>query len=93
MVLPWHHPIASIFLIDFNKNLINLIKSNPGVQEEIVEEIVHNPVMLKKVLLQILPYIDDQVESEYTTTTDAFPREGKYVTNQNVFTPSERNCK
>ena len=63
------------------------------MQEEIVEEIVHNPIMLKKVLLQILPHIDTQVERENMITTDASLREGKYVPNQKVFTTAKPKCK
>ena len=63
------------------------------MQEEIVEEIVHNPIMLKKVLLQILPHIDTQVERENMITTEASLREGKYVANKNKFTTPEPKCK
>ena len=44
----------------FIQELLKHVKNNPNLMENLVEDIVSNPALLKKVLIKILPRIDDE---------------------------------
>ena len=46
----------------FIQELLKHVKNNPNLMENLVEDIVSNPALLKKVLIKILPRIDDESE-------------------------------
>ena len=44
----------------FIQELLKHVKNSPNLMENLVEDIVSNPALLKKVLIKILPRIDDE---------------------------------
>ena len=46
----------------FVQELLKHVKNSPNLMENLVEDIVSNPALLKKVLIKILPRIDDESE-------------------------------
>ena len=46
----------------FLQELLKHVKNSPNLMENLVEDIVSNPALLKKVLIKILPRINDESE-------------------------------
>ena len=46
----------------FIQELLKHVKNNPNLMENLVEDIVSSPALLKKVLIKIIPRIDDESE-------------------------------
>ena len=74
------------------QELLNHIKSNPRIMEDLVEDIVNNPAFLKKILIKTLPHNRDEPEVK-TEKTEVAPWKERNYRPERSSEPDERKSK